>query len=187
MVHSCAMLRKSDNRWIYTRGGQPYGYCQPGSDVGFSEEKILSYFDTREQYDAFIAPYQEAVEAGKFHDTGHETKEEALECMKRYMIDFELRFQDDRESSSQQNRCRVCRDFTSGAAWLVLMVTMCFAASTELAKMSKLFILLVNLGNVREKSNEKTNGPYFEGQPAEPCGHYYPDVMRVKDIKLSSG
>lgn len=24
-------------------------------------------------------------------------------------------------------------------------------------------------------------GPYFEGQHPAPCGHYYPDVTRVKD------
>jgi hypothetical protein len=29
--------------------------------------------------------------------------------------------------------------------------------------------------------------PYFEGQNPHPCGHYYPDVMRVKDEKLEDG
>lgn len=24
-------------------------------------------------------------------------------------------------------------------------------------------------------------GPYFKGQQASPCGHYYPDVVRIKD------
>ena len=31
-------------------------------------------------------------------------------------------------------------------------------------------------GKVRDK-------PYFEGQKRQPCGHYYPDVVRVKSIK----
>jgi hypothetical protein len=26
------------------------------------------------------------------------------------------------------------------------------------------------------------NGPYFEGQMASHCGHYHPDVLRVKDV-----
>ncbi len=28
----------------------------------------------------------------------------------------------------------------------------------------------------------KNQGPYYENQKSAPCGHYYPNVMRVKDI-----
>lgn len=27
------------------------------------------------------------------------------------------------------------------------------------------------------------NGPYFEGQRVQACGHYFPDVLRFKDVK----
>ena len=30
------------------------------------------------------------------------------------------------------------------------------------------------------------NEPYFVGQKVQPCGHYYPDVLRLHDIHLSS-
>ena len=30
-------------------------------------------------------------------------------------------------------------------------------------------------------------GPYFPGQQPAPCGHYYPDVLRLRDEKRSDG
>jgi hypothetical protein len=30
-------------------------------------------------------------------------------------------------------------------------------------------------------------GPYFSGQQASPCGHYYPDVLRLRDEKRQDG
>jgi len=31
------------------------------------------------------------------------------------------------------------------------------------------------------------SGPYFEGQQPSPCGHYYPDVLRLRDEKRPDG
>ena len=30
-------------------------------------------------------------------------------------------------------------------------------------------------------------GPYFEGQQPSQCGHYYPDVLRLRDEKREDG
>jgi len=30
-------------------------------------------------------------------------------------------------------------------------------------------------------------GPYFPGQQPSPCGHYYPDVLRIRDEKRPDG
>jgi hypothetical protein len=30
-------------------------------------------------------------------------------------------------------------------------------------------------------------GPYFSGQQPSPCGHYYPDVLRLRDEKRQDG
>jgi len=30
-------------------------------------------------------------------------------------------------------------------------------------------------------------GPYFSGQEPSPCGHYYPDVLRLRDEKRKDG
>lgn len=38
-----------------------------------------------------------------------------------------------------------------------------------------------------EPSTQKTKGPFFEGQRVEPCGHYYPEVMRLRDEKREEG
>ena len=31
------------------------------------------------------------------------------------------------------------------------------------------------------------SGPYFSGQQASECGHYYPDVLRMRDEQKSDG
>lgn len=31
------------------------------------------------------------------------------------------------------------------------------------------------------------SGPYFEGQMPSECGHYYPDVLRLRDKKKDNG
>lgn len=31
------------------------------------------------------------------------------------------------------------------------------------------------------------SGPYFEGQVPSSCGHYYPDVLRLRDEKKKDG
>lgn len=30
---------------------------------------------------------------------------------------------------------------------------------------------------------EQNQGPYFEGQMSQQCGHYFPDVLRLKDVR----
>ena len=34
---------------------------------------------------------------------------------------------------------------------------------------------------------QKVSGPYFEGQIPSECGHYYPDVLRLRDEKKDDG
>jgi hypothetical protein len=31
------------------------------------------------------------------------------------------------------------------------------------------------------------SGPYFSGQRPSPCGHYYPDVLRLRDERRQDG
>jgi len=33
----------------------------------------------------------------------------------------------------------------------------------------------------------RLSGPYFPGQQPSPCGHYYPDVLRLRDEKKPDG
>ena len=40
--------------------------------------------------------------------------------------------------------------------------------------------------NANER-NVTMPGPYFPGQQPSPCGHYYPDVLRLRDEKRSDG
>lgn len=35
--------------------------------------------------------------------------------------------------------------------------------------------------------SEQTGGPYYPGQAQQACGHYYPDVVRMRDIRVGFG
>ena len=38
-----------------------------------------------------------------------------------------------------------------------------------------------------DERNVTMPGPYFPGQQPSSCGHYYPDVLRLRDEKRSDG
>lgn len=106
MNHSCAMQRK-DGRWVYTRNGRPWGYCQEyaqiPADAKYLPAKMIA------EHNAKMEPLK-----AKFHTDGHATEEEACECYKRFLLDTQLRLaKSEPENASQQNRCRVCGKFTA--------------------------------------------------------------------------
>jgi hypothetical protein len=37
------------------------------------------------------------------------------------------------------------------------------------------------------QKSSKMSGPYFDGQMPSTCGHYYPDVLRLRDEKKDDG
>jgi len=114
MNHKCAMQKK-DGSWIYTYNGVPYGYCREFNE--WSDERINQIFGgDKDAYEHFVAPYR--ANKDQFHNDGHATKEEALECYKKYTLDFDLRFREDKENANTLNRCQYpdCKEYTSGYA-----------------------------------------------------------------------
>ena len=114
MNHSCALQHKVTGKWAYCRNAIPTGYCDNGRHMAMKPEIAVQYGGSIERYEEEMKPHREAFVAGKYHDGGHETEEEAQECYKQYVLDFRLRFQEDRENASQQHRCEVCKAWTSG-------------------------------------------------------------------------
>ena len=41
-------------------------------------------------------------------------------------------------------------------------------------------------GDKQKSETPRSRSPYFAEQEPSPCGHYYPDVLRVGDFKLGS-
>ena len=106
MNHFTARQRESDKRWDYTcrRDGiaWPIGYCagwrepQPGL---MTPGQIKDWLEK-------AMPHMH-----KFHTDGHASAEEANECYKQYLLDFDLRLDGDHQNV--QHKCKVCGVWTS--------------------------------------------------------------------------
>lgn len=107
MNHLCARQRTSDERWVYTYNGVPYGYCCEYKPI--TEDCGWMNPETVKQHNDKMEPLR-----GKFHTDGHATEEDACECCKCYLLDTRLHLQPaEPENASQQNRCEVCNAFTA--------------------------------------------------------------------------
>lgn len=121
-----APRQKLDGTWGYTSANdnqvRPIGYCNPFFE--FSESTKSCLFGTDDagvaRYKEYIAPYRAANEAGKFHDGGHQTAEEACACYKQYILDFDLKFHPEVKNPNTLHKCAVdgCGVMTSAAASL---------------------------------------------------------------------
>ena len=88
--------RKTDGKWDYTRNKRPTGYCCAYREIPKDADTLIC----EEHHDT----------SHKHHVDGHNTEEEAIACYKEYLLDHELRL--DREMSNNQQKCRVCGDWT---------------------------------------------------------------------------
>lgn len=107
MNYLSARQRQSDEKWDYTYNGAPYGYCR-------------EYFDP-DNYKTWIREHMTPAEVekirsfeDKYHTHGHDTKEEACQCYKEYMLDHRLRL--DGKDNSCQRKCEKCGEWTQGFA-----------------------------------------------------------------------
>lgn len=95
MIVGQPLQRERDKRWDYTEGSGssgPYavGYCNPRGAEHDPEH------------------------AAKYHNTGHATPEEAVECHARYEVERMLQFG---VSEKEQRRCVVCDAWTQKRAF----------------------------------------------------------------------
>lgn len=119
--------QKTDGTWGYTRTNDGHimgiGYCRPFEE--FDPISIgICFAGDMARYEAFIAPCREAAAQGKYHDAGHATAEEACECYKTFLLDFETRFTPDHPDLKllpprhRFNECEApgCNALTNGCA-----------------------------------------------------------------------
>lgn len=103
-----ARQREKDKRWDYTRRNDsriwPVGYCGGWRFDREPPPGLHNWEQTKAKYEPFRANY---------HTDGHETREEAEACYRRYELDTELHFG---TLLNQRLRCDVCEQFTDGTA-----------------------------------------------------------------------
>jgi hypothetical protein len=111
--------KRLDGRYDYTAAsGQmiwPVGYCHPYKPWQPEDLRWLGDPEEREA-EALRLELKQAPWCFKYHGTGHETPEEAVECYRQYLLDQELRFYQDSPEADTQHRCAECQAWTSGWA-----------------------------------------------------------------------
>lgn len=114
MIYYNARLRL-DGKWDYTYKHDdailPAGYCVPYEwiDPYRTDKPHLVYMSDQEKQN--IRANRE-----KYHDTGHDTKEEACNCYKNYLLDNRTEYIIDPEQITEVHmyQCAVCKKLTSG-------------------------------------------------------------------------
>lgn len=119
MNYYAARQRADTLRWDYTRRNDNHihaiGYCRGWEEP--DEEALVAQFG--EHTGKMISQAREDARPYKdrYHTGGHETKEEACECYKRYLLDQRVRL-DAGETKDTQHRCEVdgCEAWTQKQA-----------------------------------------------------------------------
>ena len=114
MKYYQARKRESDGRWDYTCRHDKYiyavGYC-----AGWQEFKGIDGLDP-EVFDHFRRDYENKYRPlqSKYHEDGHATEAEAVECYRQYLLDTELKTMLDDEPGD----CKACGILTDYYALL---------------------------------------------------------------------
>lgn len=127
MRHYSARKRQSDGRWDYACCGVAVGYCRGYAPYGDDIAAMLG----RDTVDCLNAEMEQRKDL--YHTSGHETKQEACDCYKRYQLDHELRLHPKQENPSELVKCRVCSEFCSGYAMIgaYTMIPLCESHCTR--------------------------------------------------------
>lgn len=101
-MNTYQVLQRKDGKWDFTVTNdsitQPVGYCAP-----YREVAKVSLVNQR-WYEDYLA------EKDKYHGHGHDTKEEAAECYRQYLLDRKLHLM--MAYIDEQKKCEVCRQWT---------------------------------------------------------------------------
>jgi len=110
------LQRKSDGRWdvTYKNNGivRPYGYCHAFVPLDKMPNLILpdKAIEENKKYEA---------SAHKYHSHGHETKEEAAECFRQYLLDHYLNL-NGWDNESLRHKCAICDAETEFSAEITM-------------------------------------------------------------------
>lgn len=107
MNYYAARQRQSDQRWDYTIRNNtnisPIGYCEPYRWIG-------EFFDKFGLTNHYMIDVIRSYEH-KHHNCGHNTKKEAEECYREYLLDQHLQL--NKNYVDTQHKCVVCCQWTS--------------------------------------------------------------------------
>jgi hypothetical protein len=112
MNYYAARQRQKDKKWDYTSRNddftQPVGYC--AAYVEWTEEmlKRLGLYGKPENHPSLM---RQQKFKDKYHICGHDTKEEAENCYREYLLDQHLKL--NREHPDAQIKCAVCGKWTT--------------------------------------------------------------------------
>jgi hypothetical protein len=110
--------RQDNRRFDMTVSSDDEGWCHPiGYCAGWREYSAENYPSAKEY---LLSEIQRDLEKrrpfqAKYHDGGHETREEADACYRDYELDQELRFYD---LDDEQHKCALCGAWTQKVAEL---------------------------------------------------------------------
>lgn len=113
MNYDQPLQRKADGLWAFTSNGRPIGYCcpYPWDEAGIARyQKVIGQPPSPEYLE------KQAQHRDKYHDGGHATEDEAIECYRQYLLDNSLRLQGPPPNPSTLHKCKVCDTFTAGYA-----------------------------------------------------------------------
>lgn len=109
MNYYAAKQRQSDMKWDYTCSNnnftQPIGYCSEYIDW---TPELLSRLGVPYDHPSFE---KQRNFQHKHHNCGHETKQEARECYREYLLDQKLKLMC--ENAETQIRCKICGKWTN--------------------------------------------------------------------------
>jgi hypothetical protein len=104
-------VSSDDEGWCH-----PIGYCAGWKDLSDEEYKKTFSWAGEEMIARFKADHEKLRPfQAKYHDDGHETREQAAACYREYEFDNELHFHELRD---EQRKCAVCDAWTQGYASL---------------------------------------------------------------------
>lgn len=134
----CPAQRESDKRWdfirINDRHAYAVGYCagwREFSGIEGMDPEAIAHF--KRQHEMQYGPFKV-----NYHTDGHASREEAVECYRRYQLDTELKL--GIEDTGTMRKCEACGEWTTlsalfvtGQAW-----TLC-AAHNNREEVEKLY------------------------------------------------
>lgn len=106
-------IQRADGKWDYActngAGTFPLGYCHEYRQLtpdsgGMFPPSICAKENAR------MEPFR-----AKYHDGGHSTEEEAMNCHREHELDQMLNFSDG-ASCEEQRKCGICNTWTTGSA-----------------------------------------------------------------------
>jgi len=84
----------------------PIGYCHEFHS--FKNDNILKDALSEQQIE------EHEISKDKYHSTGHNTAQEALDCYKKYQLDNTLRL--NIKNEHEQKKCKICGEWTQLSA-----------------------------------------------------------------------